>query len=46
MAEGKTNKIGSQLLVASASSNVLLGQGSEKAFNEGLGVGNVFPSAT
>ncbi len=39
-----TSQIGSQLLLASTSSNVLLGQGSEKAFNECLGVSNVFPS--
>ncbi len=39
-----TSKIGSQLLLASTSSNVLLGRGSEKAFNECLGVSNVFPS--
>ncbi len=38
-----TSEIGSQLLLASTSSNVLLGQGSEKAFNECLGVRNVFP---
>ncbi len=32
-----TSQIGSQLLLASTSSKVLLGQGSEKAFNECLG---------
>ncbi len=37
-----TSKIGSQLLLASTSSDVLLGWGSEKAFNECLGVSNVF----
>ncbi len=38
-------KVGSQLLLTSTSSNVLLGRGSKKAFNECLGVSNVFPSA-
>ncbi len=33
------------LLLASTSSNVLLGRSSEKSFNECLGVSNVFPSA-
>ncbi len=37
--------IGSQLLLASTSSRVLLRRGSEKAFNECQGVSNVFPSA-
>ncbi len=40
------SKIDSLLLLASTSSNVLLGRGSEKAFNECLGVSNVFPSVT
>ncbi len=40
-----SSKIGSQLLLASTSSNVLLERGSEKTFNECLGVSNVFPSA-
>ncbi len=40
-----TSKIGSQILLTSASSKVLLGRGSEKAFDECLGVSNVFPSA-
>ncbi len=39
-----TSKIGSQLLLDSTRSNVLLGQGSEKTFNECLGVSNDFPS--
>ncbi len=38
-----TSKIGSQILPASTSSKVLLGRGSEKAFDECLGVGTVFP---
>ncbi len=38
-----TSKIGSQFLRASASSKVLLGRVSEKAFDECLGVSNVFP---
>ncbi len=38
-----SSKIGSQLLLASSSSNVLHGRGSEKAFNECLGVSNVIP---
>ncbi len=37
-----TSEISSYLLLASTSSNVLL----ENAFNECLGVSNVFPSAT
>ncbi len=40
-----TSEIGCQVLPSSTSSNVLLGRGSEKAFNECLGVRNVFPSA-
>ncbi len=40
-----TCHIGSQILLASTSFNVLLGLGSEKAFNEFLGVRNVFISA-
>ncbi len=40
-----TSEIGSQLLLASTSSNVLLGRGSVKAFNQCLGVGNFLPSA-
>ncbi len=36
-----TSKIDSQLLLAPTSSNVLLGRGSVKAFNEYLGVSNV-----
>ncbi len=39
-----SSKTGSQLLLTSTSSKVLLGRGSEKAFNECLGVSNVFPS--
>ncbi len=39
------SKIGSQLLLASTSSHVQLRRGSEKAFNECLGVSNVFPAA-
>ncbi len=39
-----SSKIGSQLLLTLASSKVLLGRGSEKAFDECLGVGNIFPS--
>ncbi len=39
-----TSKIGSQLLLTLASSKVLLGRGSEKHFNECLGVSNIFPS--
>ncbi len=35
-----TSKIGSQLLLASTSSIVLLERGSEKAFNECLGASN------
>ncbi len=38
-------KTGRELLLASTSSNGLLGQGSEKVFNECPGVSNVFPSA-
>ncbi len=38
------NKIGSQILLAFTSSNVLLGRSSEKAFNECLGISNDFPS--
>ncbi len=38
-----TSKIGSQILRASTSSKVLLGRGSEKAFDECLGVSNIFP---
>ncbi len=38
-------QIGSQLLLSSTSSNALLGRGSEKAFDEYLGVSNVFPPA-
>ncbi len=37
--------IGSQLLLVSTCSNVLLGRGSEKAFNDFLGVSNVFSPA-
>ncbi len=40
-----TSKKGSLLLLASTSSNVLDGWGSEKAFNGCLGGSNVFPSA-
>ncbi len=40
-----TTKMGSQLLRAFISSKVLLGEGSEKAFNEYLGVRIAFPSA-
>ncbi len=40
-----TSKSGSQLLLASTNSKVLLGRGSEKALNECIGVSNVFPSA-
>ncbi len=40
-----TSKMDSLLLLASTSSNVLLGRGSEKAFDECLGVSNVFPYA-
>ncbi len=39
------SQIGSQLLLASTSSNALLGQGSEKAFNECLGVSDASSSA-
>ncbi len=39
-----TSKIDSQLLLASTSSKVLLGRGSEEAFNEYLGLSSVFPS--
>ncbi len=39
-----TSKMGSPFLLDSTSSNVLLGRGSEKAFNECVGVSNVFPS--
>ncbi len=39
------SKIDSQLLLASTSSNVPSGWGSEKAFNECLGVNSAFPSA-
>ncbi len=39
-----TRKIGSKRLQASTSSNILLERGFEKAFNECLGVSNVFPS--
>ncbi len=39
-----TSKTGSQLLLASTCSSVLLGRGCEKAFNECLGVSNFFPS--
>ncbi len=39
------SKMGSQLLLASTSSHVQLWQESEKAFNECLGVSNVFPTA-
>ncbi len=39
-----TSKIGSQHLPACTSSKVLLGRGSEKAFNECLEVNYVFPS--
>ncbi len=42
----KVSKIDSQLLLAHSSSNVLSGRGSEKAFNECLGVSNVSPSAS
>ncbi len=41
----KTSKIGSPILLASTSSNVLLERGSEKAFHEYLGLSNVFPYA-
>ncbi len=37
----KARKIGSQLLLAHSSSNVLSGRGSEEEFNECLGVSNV-----
>ncbi len=40
-----TSKIGSQLLPSSTNSNAQLGRGPEKAFNECLGVSNVFHSA-
>ncbi len=40
------SKMGSQLLLDSTSSQVQLGQGSEKAFNECLGVSNGYPIAT
>ncbi len=40
------SKIGSQLLLASTSSNLLRGLGSEKVFAECLGVSSVFSSAT
>ncbi len=39
-----TSKIGSYILLASTSSNVLLGRGSEKAFNDRRRLSNVFPS--
>ncbi len=39
-----TSKIGSQHLLASTIRKVLLVQGSEKAFNECLGLSSVFPS--
>ncbi len=39
-----TSKIGSRLLLASTTPNVLLGRGSKVAFNECFGVNNVFPS--
>ncbi len=39
-----TNKIDSQVLLASTSSNALLGRGSEEAFNESLGERKVFLS--
>ncbi len=39
------SKMGSQLLLTSTSSHVQLWRGSEKAFNECLGVSNVFPTA-
>ncbi len=38
------NKIGSQVLLAFTSSNVLLGRGSEMALNECLEVSNDFPT--
>ncbi len=41
-----TSQIGSQLLLTSTSSKVLLARGSEKAFNECLEVSNVFSSLT
>ncbi len=40
--EGTTSKIGSQFLLASTSSKVLPGRGSEKAFDDCVGVSNVF----
>ncbi len=40
-----TSEIGSQPLLASPSSNVLLGRGAEKALNERQWVSNVFLSA-
>ncbi len=40
-----TSEIGIQLLLASTSSNILVVRRSDKAFNECLGVSNVFPSA-
>ncbi len=40
-----TSQSGSQLLLASASSNVQLGLGSEKAFEEYLGISIIFSSA-
>ncbi len=39
------SKMGSQLLLSSPSFHVQLWRGSEKAFNECLGVSNVFPTA-
>ncbi len=37
--------MGSLLLLAFTRSSVLLGRGSEKTFNECLGVSNIYPSA-
>ncbi len=37
--------MGSQFLLASTSSHVQLCRGSEKTFNDYLGVSNVFPNA-
>ncbi len=39
------SEMDSQLLLASTSSHVQLRRGSEKAFNECLGLSNVFPNA-
>ncbi len=40
------SNIGSQHLLASTRSNVLLGRGSDKEINECIGVSNAFPFAT